>query len=525
MIEFDPVLVHEWLSRSARRFPEKTALICNDRKITYRELDHLSDQCGGVLMEKGVSRGDRVIIFMDNSPEVVIALYGILKAGGVFVILEGSMKTPKLGYIIQNAGTRMVIAHAGKRKIVQDAVQSTGSACKVLWVCDRNQRDEHEETWDKIITWGEKRILHPFPRGIDIDLATVIYTSGSTGEPKGVMSTHHNMISAARSIIQYIGNSEDDIILTVLPLSFDYGLYQVIMSVMFGGTVVIERSFMYSEQLLKRLTEEKITGFPVVPTILAMLLRLESLPERDFSSLRYITNTGAALPVEHIRKLRKLFPHISLFSMFGLTECKRVSFLPPDKVDERPESVGIAMPNCETVIVDENGKSVPAGTSGQLVVRGANVMQGYWKDSETTRRIFQDGRYPAERLLFTGDYFHKDDDGFLYFEGRKDDLIKSRGERVSIREVERALMEMTGVAETAVVALPDEILGQAIAAFVVSVPGIKLDRGKVLQYCTSQLEANKIPKYVWFPDRIPRLENGKVDLKQLRILAEEFRGL
>src|SRR5204862_3207526 len=201
-----------------------------------------------------------------------------------------------------------------------------------------------------------------------IDLAALVYTSGSTGNPKGVMLTHLNMVSAATSITTYLENREDDIILSVLPLSFDYGLYQALMAFKIGGTLVLERSFTYPHAVLDRLVREKVTGFPLVPTMAAILLQMD-LSQYDFSRVRYVTNTAAALPVEHIRRLRALFPHVTLYSMYGLTECKRVSYLPPDQLDIRPNSVGKGMPNEEVFVVDDEGRRVPPGVHGELVVR------------------------------------------------------------------------------------------------------------------------------------------------------------
>jgi acyl-CoA synthetase (AMP-forming)/AMP-acid ligase II len=364
------------------------------------------------------------------------------------------------------------------------------------------------------VAGGEKD--SELPRCVDVDLATLIYTSGSTGEPKGVMSTHHNMISAARSIIQYVGNVEDDIILDVLPLSFDYGLYQVIMAFMFSGTVVLEKSFLYLHRILERIAQEKVTGFPIVPTIVAMLLKLQDLTKYDFSTLRYMTNTGAALPVEHIRRLRSMFPQVTMVSMFGLTECKRVCYLPPEELDRRPSSVGKAMPNCEVFVVDEDGQEVAPGQTGELIIRGSNVMQGYWADPKLTAKTYRDGAYPSGRILYSGDYFRRDEQGFLYFLGRKDDMIKSKGERISAKEVENNICGMEGVAEVAVIGMPDEIFGQAIKVYIVPAPQVELTEKQVLRYCSANMETFMVPKYVEFLDCLPKTPNGKIDKKRLK---------
>ncbi len=524
MISFDPVLVHEWLSRSAERFPDKEALIFGEERWTYGQIDSASTRLALSLIDSGVKRHDRVIVFLGNCTETVIAIYGILKAGGTFVILEGSMKGVKLNYILQNSGAKCIITHTGKSKIVQDALSGISHPCQIVWVGSESSIPDKingkMSGWNDMILASKQKddpeSAKKLPRIIDVDLAALIYTSGSTGEPKGVMSTHHNMVSAARSIIQYIGNSEEDIIFDVLPLSFDYGLYQIIMAFMFGGTVVLESSFLYLHVVLNQIVKEKVTGFPVVPTILAMLLRMKDLKQYDFNSLRYITNTGAALPVEDIRKFRSLFPDVKLFSMFGLTECKRVGYLDPNLLDDKPDSVGTAMPNCEVFIVDENGKEVPGGEKGQLIVRGSNVMQGYWNDPALTEKTYRPGEYTDDRRLHSGDYFKQDGEGFLYFLGRGDDMIKVRGERISAKEIENALLKMEGVAEAAVVGVPDEILGQAVAVFIAPKSGIQITQKEVMKFCSQNLESFAMPKFIEILKKLPKTPNGKIDKKQLK---------
>lgn len=526
-MEFDPTLVHDWLRRSAMRFPDKEALVYGHQRFTYQMLDRRTDHLAVALKEMQVKRQDRVIIFLDNSPEIVISLYGILKAGGVFIILAGSVKGAKLRYILENSEADILITHTNKAKIVSDALGQLQHKIETIWVGSKEQIPveliQSSRMWDEIFfdfnnADRSNEVGGQLPRCIDVDLATLIYTSGSTGEPKGVMSTHHNMISAARSIIQYIGNEQDDIILNALPLSFDYGLYQVIMAVMFGGTVVLEQSFIFLHNILTRIAEEKVTGFPIVPTMVAMLLKMRDLSGYDLGSLRYVTNTGAALPVEHIRSLQKLLPHIKIFSMFGLTECKRVCYLQPEELEKRPSSVGKAMPNCEVFVVDDEGKEVAPGQTGELIVRGSNVMQGYWKDPELTAKTYKQSQYPAERILCSGDYFRKDDSGFLYFLGRKDDMIKSKGERISAKEVESILCSLEGIAEAAVIGVPDEILGQAVKAFVITLAPYELTEKSVMRYCVENMETFMVPKYVVFMDELPKTQNGKIDKKQLKVL-------
>jgi len=521
-MEFDPVLVNEWLRRSARRYPEKEAVISGTDRVTYAELDARSDRLATTLSGIGLARHDRAVVFLDNCAETVVALYAILKAGGTFIILNGSVKGPKLRYILSDCGAKVLIAHRTKRGVVGQALSGGAAEPEIVWVgCDAEKPPPdlpRSSCWADLLGNAEESdagAVSSLPRCIDVDLATLIYTSGSTGEPKGVMSTHHNMVSAARSIVQYTGNDVDDVILGVLPLSFDYGLYQVIMSVMCGSTIVLERSFAFLHKVLLRIAEEKISALPVVPTMVAMMLRMNDLSGYDLGSLRYVTNTAAALPVQHIVALRQLLPDVRIYSMYGLTECKRVSYLPPEELDRRPGSVGKAMPNCETVILDEEGNICPPGEIGELVIRGANVMQGYWQAPEITARAYREGGYPEGRNLHSGDLFRSDEGGFLYFVGRRDAMIKSKGERISPKEIEFAICNLSGVAEAAVVGVPDEVMGQAVKAVVVAEGGATLTSNDVLKHCSKNLELFMVPKYVDVVEDLPRTPNGKIDRKAL----------
>ena len=509
--------------------PNKVAIICDGRRLTYSEINHQAGQLASALANLGIKRQDRVVIFMDNSAESVISLFGILKAGAIFIMVNATMKAKKLNYILRDSGARALITHSNKARIIHEALDGASNLEHVLWVGGVPKFPSsvsasirfHE--WNDVLSAVSIQSLTPcstlsalcFPC-IDVDLATIIYTSGSTGEPKGVMSAHYNMVAAAKSITQYIGNVEDDIIMDVLPLSFDYGLYQVLMAFLFGGTVVLEKSFLYPYKILEKVVEEKVTGFPLVPTMAALLLQMEDLSKFDFSHLRYMSNTAAALPVAYIRKLQSLFPHVKIFSMYGLTECKRVSYLPPDQLDKRPDSVGIPIPNEEVFVVDESGNEVPPGQVGELVIRGSNVMQGYWNAPDETAKRYRPGRYRGEALLYSGDLFKRDEEGYLYFVARKDDMIKTKGERVSPKEIENALCELEGVAEAAVIGVADEIFGQAIKAFVVQKKGAGLKEKDVVGYCSKNLEPFMVPKFVEFMDSFPKSPSGKIDKKQLK---------
>jgi acyl-CoA synthetase (AMP-forming)/AMP-acid ligase II len=324
------------------------------------------------------------------------------------------------------------------------------------------------------------------------------------------MLTHRNMLTAATSITTYLENVESDIILGLLPLSFDYGLYQMIMAFRMGARLVLERSFTYPAEVLQRVIEEKVTGFPGVPTIFAILGGLRNLDKYDFSGIRYVTNTAAALSTKHIDMIRQTFPAAKVFSMYGLTECKRCTYLPPADIDRKPLSVGIAIPNTELWIVNDQGEKLGPGEVGQLVIRGATVMRGYWEKPEETAKKLRPGPLPGEMVLYTGDFCKLDEEGYLYFVGRMDDIIKSRGEKVAPKEVEAVIVNIAGVKEVAVIGVPDAILGQAVKAFVVLEEGISLTDRDILAECQKRLENFMVPKFVEFTAELPKTTTGKI---------------
>jgi amino acid adenylation domain-containing protein len=517
---FDSTLVHEWLISTAQKVPDKPAVICAERTITYHQLDTDSDRLANTLLEQGLSPQDRVVIFMDNSIETIVSLYGVLKAGGAFVILNTSLKADKLAYTLDNADAAILISHTSKGRIVLDAFGKIPKKPKTIWVHPGKTLPEPIAVataglrWDDLMqssSSGKPRL-----RLIDQDMAALIYTSGSTGQPKGVIQPHGKIVSVAKSIIQYLENTSDEIILNVLSLSFGYGLYQVLMSVMVGGTVILERSFVYLHDVLRKIGQYQVTAFPLVPTIAAMLLNMNELSTYDFSSLRYITSAGAALPPEHTRRIRQLWPHIKVIPMHGLTECVRTCYLPPDQIDIRPDSVGVPIPGCHLSIVDENGNEVTANQVGEMVVSGDNVMRGYWKDSQLTAQVFRPGKILGQVQLFTGDLFRRDEQGYLYFVARKDDMIKTRGERVSPKEIENTLLRLEGIAEAAVIGIPDSILGQVPMAFLVKKNGLTLTENDVLLFASRNLENFMVPKIVQFVTELPKTSNGKIDKSVLK---------
>jgi amino acid adenylation domain-containing protein len=513
------MLVQHFLETAAAQHPHKTALICGKQRMPYEQINELSNRLARSLVELGLPRGGRVAILLDNSVEAVVSLFATLKAGGIFIVLNPTLKSRKLGFILKDSGARAVIARIRNAHTLREAISGT-PVQHVIWVDERPSEPpamtvpELGYAWHDLVS-AERKNPVSSPRAVDVDLAAIIYTSGTTGDPKGVMAAHYNMVAVSRSVIEYLNNTSDDIILNPLPLSYGYGLYQVLTAFLVGATVVLEPSFAFPYRLMERAVQEKVTGIPLVPTMAAALLQMTDFPKFDLCRLRYITTAAAALPVAHVRRLMEILPHVSIVSMYGLTECQRVSYLPPEIMAQRPGCVGKAIPNCEVFVLDEEGRELNPGQVGELVVRGSNVMQGYWNAPEETAKFFRPGRYRAETLLYTGDLFRKDEEGYLYFVARKDDIIKTRGERVSPQEIENRVCEMKGVVESAVIGVPDDLLGQAIKLYVSGDSAQRLTEDSILNYCKRHLEAFMVPKYIEIRYSLPKSSSGKIDKKQL----------
>ena len=498
------MLVNEFLSCSAGRLPEKTALIFDDVEFTYAEIYRQARNLAGYLVDQGLRRGDRVAIYLGNSPEAAVAIFGSLEAGGCFVVINPTVKEEKLTHILDNSGARFIITTEAKTPVLNWAFTHLDQPPAVI-TCGGEMPTER--SLEAVI---DTECTGTWAPPLAIDLAAIIYTSGSTGEPKGVTMTHYNMVSAATSITTYLENAEDDIILDMLPFSFDYGLYQFLMAFKIGGTLVLERTFGFPYRMVELIRKYNVTGLPCVPTMFAILLQLEHLEDENLSTVSYISNTAAALPPKYIPRLKKAFPNARIYSMYGLTECKRVSYLPPDIIDRKPDSVGIPMPNTEVWVVDQDGKQLPPGETGELVVRGGSVMKCYWGDPKGTDERLRPGKYPWEKVLHTGDLFRMDDDGYLYFVGRKDDIIKCRGERVSPKEIENVLYGMDEILNARVTGVPDIVYGQAIKAEIVVRNGCQLTEKKVKAYCRKHLEDLLMPKIIAFVESLPISASGKI---------------
>ncbi|HTR56294.1 MAG TPA: AMP-binding protein [Kofleriaceae bacterium] len=509
------LLVHDFLAASARRAPADIAIECDGQRIAYGVLAERSHELAHALVALGVARGDRVIVLAESSIASAIAFWAVLEAGAVISIVHPQVKPAKLAALVASCQPRVLVAGARLEATFSDVARAAPSIAHViaLGASDAEARARGWLAWDAALALGAGASGPP-RRCLDVDLAAIIYTSGSTGAPKGVMLTHRNMVAATHSICECLAMRRDDTILSVLPLAFNYGLYQMIMAVAVGARLFLERSFAFPNEIVQRIAAERVTGFPGVPTIFATLLGLD-LARHDLSSLRYLTNTAAALPVKHLLRLHELLPQARIYSMYGLTECKRCTYLPPEDITRKPASVGIAIPNTELWLVDRDDRRLDTGEIGELVIRGSTVMAGYWGEPEETARKLRPGPLPGERVLYTGDLCRLDDEGYLYFVSRMDDIIKSRGEKVPPAEVEAAIMQITGIREVAVIGVPDELLGEAVCAYVLLDGSAALDARAIKRECQARLESYMVPAVIVVSDELPRMANGKIDKTQL----------
>ncbi|CAG1003011.1 fatty-acyl-CoA synthase [Burkholderiales bacterium] len=505
--------LQELLERSAGRTPERCAIVHGDRRISYGELEARANALAHAMRDAGLRRGDRVLIQLDDAAAAAVAVFAVLKADGVFSVVHPTTKPAQVLHLLRDCEAAALVTDGRRTEAIPD-LDADAPALRFVVVSGQSDAGGRGRRVLRLESPDALRGDPPPRAGIDVDLASLVYTSGSTGVPKGVMLTHRAMLAAAASITTYLENVAADVILSCLPLSFDYGLYQLLMACRVGARLVLERSFAYPHATLSRVVEEGVTGLPLVPTMSAILTQMD-LGAYDLAKLRYVTNTAAALPVEHVRRLRAALPHVRIFSMYGLTECKRVAYLPPEEIDTRPGSVGKAMPNVEVWIEDEAGGRLGAGQVGELVVRGSNLMSGYWAMPDETAQMLRPGPLPGERVLHTGDLFRADDDGYLYFVGRRDEMLKSRGEKVSPREVENALHEHPDVAHAVVLGIPDRVLGDAIVAFVVPRHDAKLAPAALRAHCARKLEDWKVPKRVEVLSELPVRPSGKVDRRAL----------
>lgn len=515
-------LIHQLISHQAIKTPDATALLFKDDQYCYSELQEHVEKVSRGLISLGLAPDDRVATYLPKLPETVFSLFGTTHAGGVFVPVNPLLKPKQVGYILSDCDVKVLITSAQRLQGLEKTLHNCPHLRAVIVVEEELPISEQPEQKDSFqqLCWNDLTTAdkhhNPHTR-IDSDMAAILYTSGSTGNPKGVVLSHKNMATGARSVASYLANHSGDRLLAALPFSFDYGLSQLTTAFSVGASVAL-MDYLLPRDVIRAIEKYKITGLAAVPPLWNQLAQLD-WPVETSASLRYLTNSGGAMPQATTAKLRASLPNTQVFLMYGLTEAFRSTYLPPDQIDQRPTSMGKAIPNAHVLVVRPDGTECEPGEPGELVHRGSLVSMGYWNDKEKTAQRFRpspgqpEGIPISEIAVWSGDQVKKDEEGFLYFISRMDEMIKTSGYRVSPSEVEEAIYALGSIKEVAAIGVPHPTLGQAIALVVTTTDD--LTPQAILKYCKKELPNFMVPHEIIFLEHMPHNQNGKIDRKRL----------
>ena len=512
------------VTTSAQKFPNKCALIHKQRHISYGELEQGIDNMAAGLSGLDLQRGDRVAVFLPKVPETVISLFATSRAHGVFVPVNSVLKAPQVQHILKDCNVSVLVTSSDRLKGLSEVLDDCPDLQHIVLI---------DKLVDDCPLQAKLSLLNDLPAyalqtasRVDNDMAAILYTSGSTGKPKGVVLSHRNLICGAHSVSSYLENDAEDVILALLPISFDAGLSQITTAFFVGASCVLMDYFLPGD-VVKTIEKHKVTGLTAVPPLWQQLMKV-NWPDTATAQLRYFANTGGAMPQVTLAKIRDTFKQAAPYLMYGLTEAFRSTYLPPDKVDERMGSMGKAIPNAEIMVVREDGSECAANEPGELVHRGPLVSLGYWNDIEKTAERFKpvpvkkNGLVLSEMAVWSGDTVKKDADGYLYFVGRRDDMIKTSGYRVSPMEVEEACYQGADeVAEAIACGVNDVELGQAIVVLLVLKDDAEISEQDILKKCKKMLPNFMHPKWLEIRNALPRNPNGKIDRS---LLSKEMKA-
>lgn len=484
-----------------RSSPNKKALVAGDVSCTYAELRSAITACASFLAATGHRCGDRISLFMDNSITYVCAYYGIISNNGVVVPLNTAGKADDVANWVEHSGSSTLITTERLFKSIAGLAESHPDL-KIVVI--------PESKINSSSYWTDKNQGNP---DLDLDAVkldpestvTIMYTSGTTGKPKGVTLSHGNFMHNYSEVISYLGLNDNDSILSILPFYYSYGNSVLHTHLMTGATIFIENNFMYPVKALQKIEENKISGFSGVPATFSILLSRTNLSDYNLSSLRYVTQAGGAMPPSNIRRFIEQVKGLRFFVMYGQTEATaRISYLNPEYLEEKMGSVGKPLKGIRVEVRSEEGNRLGPGEEGELYISGPNIMSGYWKNPELTEEVLKDG------FLKTGDLGHLDKDGYLFLTGRRSDMIKVGGNRISPLEIEEVVNQLDGIEEVAATGVYDEILGQVIRLTVVLKNGSDITDQKIKAYCKKNLAVYKIPKEINFVQSLPKTASGKI---------------
>jgi acyl-CoA synthetase (AMP-forming)/AMP-acid ligase II len=506
------MLLNHLLENSADKYPDKDAVWFKDQWTSYKEIEEKANSIAQFLIGNGIRKGDRISLLIGNSFDYIICYFGILKAGGVTVALNNELTIPNLVYYLENSESVALIT---TKKFVNllSALDNTPLVRLVLWDDQSKPCKREVAHYNYNDIYAHTNSQRPSLHIISLDLASIVYTSGSTGNPKGVMLSHLNLTDNTVSIAQYLKITSADRMMVVLPFYYIYGNSLLTTHFLVGGSLVIDNRFMFPNVVIDTMKKTQVTGFAGVPSSFLLMLNKSVIQTTKIDSLRYVTQAGGAMAPSIQTKVAEIFSPAQLYIMYGTTEAApRLTYLEPEKLFEKSGSIGKSIPNVDVYVANESGERLPAGETGEIVFRGSNMMMGYWKDAEATAAVIRNGIY------FTGDLGKIDSDGYIFVVGRTKDMIKVGGNRVSSKEIEEALLGIDQIAETAVIGLPDPILGEAIKAYIVLKPDTTIELSDLKKRLSQQIASYKIPKFFEFISDLPKNESGKIMKEKLKLL-------
>ncbi len=523
-----PTLLHHFISQSAKSFPDNNALLYKDQKITYQALNSHLITISNAFLKLGIQRSERIAVFLPKRVEAVVSMFAASASGASFVPVNPILKADQVCYILNDCNVRLLVTTYARLKQLKECLIQCSDLHTIIVIDEANDKLFNKLSHINIIYWNslksEKKQL-PEIAVIDTDIAAILYTSGSTGKPKGVVLSHRNMVCGAKSVAHYLKNTADDRILAVLPFSFDYGLSQLTTAFSVSAGVVL-MDYLFPKDVIKAVSKYQISGLAAVPPLWIQLAQLD-WPEDSKQYLRYFTNSGGALPVDSLQKLRQNLPDSTPYLMYGLTEAFRSTYVPPEFIDSHQDSIGIAIPNAEVLVLREDGSECADNEPGELVHRGSLVAMGYWNAPAKSREIFKpvcnelSAKVNPELAVWSGDTVRRDKDGFLYFISRKDDMIKTSGYRVSPNEIEEVVYQSDLVQEVVALGITHPLLGQAITLVIVA-KDRSLASKTLLAYCKKNLPNFMHPAEIIIKSSLARNQNGKIDRKKL---SSEFKYL
>jgi amino acid adenylation domain-containing protein len=520
-------LLHELLSESAARHPDNEAIHFKGQRITYAELEKETNKLAHQLLAVGITKGARVGIHMNRSISSIVAACGVLKAGGAYVPIDPMSPSERINYLINQCEIKTLLTLHERLKNLRQGL-SENSPLKTIIVMDGLETSPQPVASARIIDWRDIRDdLEEGAPGVNIldsDLAYILFTSGSTGSPKGVMITHLNSLTFVNSAYEFFKIKKEDKLSNVCPLHFDMCVFDIFVALRAGACIVIvpETTSIFPLKLAETIAKNKISIWNSVPSALSLLANFTNLDNYDFSSLRLILFAGEIFPLKYLRRLQQSIPRARFCNMYGQTEANSSTYfwadhLPPEASGILP--IGRSLPNFEVFALDDEGKQInKPGQEGELYVRASSVALGYWADHEKTEQSFV--RNPLrpelnERVYKTGDLVRLDDSRNYVFLGRKDHMIKSRGYRIEIGEIESVLCNHPEVKNAVVIPIPDDLIGNRISVIVVPSTPNRITKSDILKHCSARLPKYMVPEIVEFCDSLPATSSGKVDRKKL----------